>query len=120
MLSDTISLSRTPIIGVNCGQAASAACFIYLACHKRYTFPNASFLIHQGQGTFEGTYEQVCSAVTSYQQQIEYLGNYVLSRTKIPEDLFYENYSQDWYIGADEAVQLGIASKIVRTLDEIY
>ena len=120
VLVDTISLSKTPIIGINCGQAASAACFIYLSCHKRYTFPNASFLIHQGAGDFSGTYEQVCAAVASYQAQIEYLGEYVLSRTNIDDELFYENYSSDWYIGAEDAVTYGIALKIVKSLDEIF
>ena len=120
VLVDTISLSKTPIIGVNCGQAASAACFIYLSCHKRYAFPNATFLIHQGAGNFEGTYEQILSAVASYQAQIEYLGEYVLSRTNIDEELFNENYSSDWYIGAEDAVTYGIASKIIKSLDEIF
>lgn len=120
VLVDTISLSKTPIIGINCGQAASAACFIYLSCHKRYTFPNATFLIHQGAGDFGGTYEQILSAVSSYQAQIEYLGEYVLSRTNIDEELFYENYSSDWYIGAEDAVTYGIASKIIKSLDEIF
>ena len=35
-LIDTISMSKTPIIGINVGQCASAAAFIYLSCHKRY------------------------------------------------------------------------------------
>lgn len=120
VLVDTISLSKTPIIGINCGQAASAACYIYLSCHKRYTFPNASFLIHQGAGNFEGTYEQICAAIAAYQAQIENLGEYVLDRTHIPEDVFNDHFSQDWYLSADEAVEYGIASKIIKSLDEIF
>lgn len=119
VLSDTISLSKTPVIGVNCGQAASAACFIYLACHKRYAFPNAEFLIHQGAGDFGGTYDQVVSAIINYQEQINNIGNYILARTKIPEDVFAEQFSSDWYINAEEAVEYGICSKVIKSLDEI-
>lgn len=43
MLVDTIALSETKVIGINCGMAASAACFIYLSCHERLTLPNAQF-----------------------------------------------------------------------------
>ena len=52
-LIDTIQLSMTKVIGINVGVAASSGCFIYLACHERYTFPTAEFLIHKGAGRFE-------------------------------------------------------------------
>ena len=119
-LVDAITLSKTPIIGVNCGMAASAACFIFLACHKRYTFPNATFLIHQGAGSFSGSYEDVVAAILNYQRQIDHLGNYILSRTTISPEEFNENFSTDWYINAEEAVERGICSKIIKSLDEIW
>lgn len=48
-LVDTISLSQTPVVGVNVGMAASSGCFIYLACHERLTLPSAEFLIIKEQ-----------------------------------------------------------------------
>lgn len=119
MLVDTIALSETKVIGINCGMAASAACFIYLSCHERLTLPNAQFLIHQGAGSFEATYDIVVSAITNYQKEIENLGKFVLSRTNIPEDVFYENFITDWYIDANEAIKYGLCSKIITSLDEI-
>ena len=118
-LVDTIQLSTTPVIGINVGMAASSGCFIYLACHKRYTFPTAEFLIHKGAGQFAGTYNDVVAAILNYQRQIEELGKFVLSRTKIPEDTFYENFENDWYLSANEAVEYGVADGIIKTLDEI-
>ena len=118
-LVDTITMSQTKIIGVNAGEAASSGCFIYLACHDRYTFPNATFLIHQGAGSFNGTYEQVVSAIIDYQRQIEDLRTFILSRTQIPEALFDEKFSTDWYLSAKEAVKYGVADKIINSLDEI-
>ena len=119
-LVDAITLSQTPIIGINCGMAASAACFIFLACHKRYTFPNATFLIHQGAGSFSGNYEDVVAAILNYQRQIEHLGNYILSRTNISREEFDENFSTDWYIDAEGAVERGLCDKIIKSLDEIW
>lgn len=119
MLVDTISLSVTPVIGINCGMAASAGCFIYLSCHKRYTLPNAQFLIHQGAGSFEGAYDIVVSAIMNYQREIENLGKFVLSRTNIPEDEFESHFSTDWYLDANEALEYGLCEKIIESLDEI-
>jgi ATP-dependent protease ClpP protease subunit len=45
-LIDTIKMSKTPIIGINIGQCASAAAYIFLSCHKRYMLPHAYFILH--------------------------------------------------------------------------
>lgn len=118
-LVDTIQLSDTPVIGVNVGMAASSGCFIYLAYHKRYTFPTAEFLIHKGAGQFSGNYDEVVAAILNYQRQIEELGKFVLSRTNIPEDVFEDHFSTDWYLSAKEAIDLGVADGYIKSLDEI-
>ena len=56
---------------------------------------------------------------THLQRQIEELGKFVLSRTKIPEDVFYENFDNDWYLSAGEAIKYGVAEKVIKSLDEI-
>lgn len=116
---DTITLSTTPIIGINVGMAASSGCFIYLACHKRYTFPTAEFLIHKGAGQFGGNYNEVVAAIVNYQRQIDELGKFVLSRTNIPEEEFYANFENDWYLSAKEAIDYGVAHDYIKSLDEI-
>lgn len=118
-LVDTIQLSETPVIGINVGMAASSGCFIYLACHKRLTFPTAEFLIHKGAGQFSGSYDDVVAAILNYQRQIEELGKFVLSRTNIPEDVFEDHFSTDWYLSAKEAIELGVADGFITSLDEI-
>lgn len=117
---DIVRMSKTPVWGVNVGLACSAACFIFLACHKRYAMPNSSFLIHQGGGEgFSGTYEQVVSLVIEYQRKIENLAKYLQSTTKIPEATLEERISTEWYITAQEAIEYGICDSIVTDLDDI-
>lgn len=120
-LIDTIKLSSTPIWGINVGQACSAGCFIYLACHKRFAFPNATFLIHQGgtEGGFSGTYEQVVAAILEYQRKIESLENYLLENTQIPEDVLSEKITSEWFLDANEAAQYGMVDRIIDSIDEI-
>ena len=50
---------------------------------------------------------------------IKELGEFVLSRTNIPEDIFYENFENDWYLSASEAVTYGVSDGIITSLDEI-
>lgn len=118
-LVDTIQLSQTPVVGVNVGVVASSGCFIYLACHKRYTFPTAEFLLHKGAGQFQGNYNEVVAAIMNYQRQIDELGEFVLSRTNIPQKVFDENFATDWYLSAKEAIEYGVAEKYIASLDEI-
>ena len=118
---DIIQKSKTPVWGINMGQACSAACFIFIACHKRFAMPRSLFLIHQGgvSDGFSGTYEQVVAAICEYQRQMDELGQYLLDFTKITDDILEERFNTEWYITAQEAVDLGVADKIVDDIDEI-
>lgn len=119
-LIDTIKLSKTPVYGINVGQACSAGCFIYLACHKRFAFPNATFLVHQG-GTegISGTYNEVVSYIMEYQRKIGELIVYLKENTKIPDDILEEKIDTEWFISSKEAVQYGMCEKIIESLDEV-
>lgn len=119
LLVDVISMSETKVIGINMGMAVSSGCFIYLSCKERYTLPNAEFMLHKGSGEFGGDYDQCVAAIMNYQREVENLGKFVLSRTKIPEKLFYENFSSDWYLSAEEAIEYGVAEKIITSINEI-
>lgn len=118
---DLIQQSKTPVLGINMGQACSAACFIFIACHKRLTMPRSSFLIHQGgvDGGFSGTYEQVVAAITEYQRQIDELADYLLQHTDITEEVLEEKFTSEWYLTAQEAVEFGVADQIITDIDEI-
>lgn len=83
-ICDAISMSKTPIVGVNIGCAASGAALIYASCPTRKAMPNASFLLHLGTGGTWGTYQQ------TKQQQADY--DYRIERLK---DIFYNNLTID-------------------------
>ena len=117
---DIIKQSKTKVIGINMGIAQSAGAFIYLACHERLTMPKAGFLLHRGQGAFQGTYDEIICEVMEYQRQMEELEKYVLANTKIDEETFNDNFGTEWFISAKEALDFGIAHKIIEDIDEIY
>ena len=117
---DIIKQSKTKVIGINMGIAQSAGAFIYLACHERLTMPKAGFLLHRGQGGFQGSYDEIICQVMEYQRQMEELEAYVLENTNIDEETFSDNFGTEWFIPAKEAVEYGIAHKIITDIDEIY
>lgn len=118
-LIDMIMLSKTPIIGINCGIAQSAGAFIYLACHRRLAMPKSAFLLHQGSAAMAGTHEQVTQVTAEYKRQISELTDFVERRTKMPRKTISNKIRKEWFIGADEALELGICDKIVDSIEEL-
>ena len=119
-LIDTIKMSKTPIIGINIGQCASAAAYIFLSCHKRYMLPHAYFVLHQGSGTLSGTFEQICAQMDDYQQQVEELGSFVLEHTTYSEEAVAEKIGGEWYIRKDEALENGVVHGVVNDVSMLF
>lgn len=118
-LIDIIEGSDTPIYGVNMGIAASAACFIFLSCHKRFMLPRSSFLIHRGSGGYQGTYEQVLAQIMDYQNSIELIVNLVKEKTKYSEKEIEEKIATEWYIRQEEALKYGVTDYVVKNLNDV-
>ena len=119
-LIDTIKMSKTPIIGINIGQCASAAAYIFLSCHKRYMLPHAYFILHQGSGTLSGTFEQICAQMEDYQQQVEELASFVLEHTNYTEEAVAEKIVGEWYIRKDEALENGVVDGIITDVSMLF
>ena len=117
---DAIKASKTPIYGINVGSCCSAAAYIYLACHKRFMFPHAYFIYHQGSGQLAGTYEQICAQLEDYQKQVEELANYMVENTNYSAEEVCEKIVGEWYIRKEEAVQKGVAHKVIESLEELF
>lgn len=116
---DAIKMSRTPVIGVNCGQCASAAAYIFLGCHKRYMFDHAYFLFHQGSGAFQGSYGELANQMKDYQSQVKELSSLLIDNTKYTVDEVGEKIVTEWYVRRDEALEKGIVSKVISDFGEI-
>jgi len=119
-LIDTIKMSKTPIIGINIGQCASAAAYIYLSCHKRYMLPHAYFIFHQGSGAISGTFEQICAQMEDYQNQVEELSGFMLEHTDYSEEEVANKIVGEWYVRKDEAIEKGVAHKVINDISILF
>lgn len=116
---DVIRLSKTKVVGINVGIALSAGAFIYLACHERLTFPKATFLLHSGSAeNISGTAEQIQSYNAQYKKQVKQLKDWLIE-CGLPKKTVDNKMRGEWFFDAKEAVELGVAHKIISSLDEV-
>lgn len=117
---DVIKLSRTPIHGYNMGRCQSAGAFIYIACHKKFMLPRASFLFHQGSAMMGGTFQQNVDFMEDYKKQVDELTKYIVEHTGFPEDMIAEKMKKEWYVYQDDALKYKVCDEVLTELDSIF
>ena len=122
-LIDAIISSKTPVYTVNLAECSSMGFLIAIAGHKRYTFPHCEYLMHEG---YAGAYDNMSKAKDRIDfeagEMEEMTRAFVLSKTKITEDLYKEKYRCEWYFLPAKAKELGVVDYIVGVdcdIDEI-
>lgn len=116
---DAMLASKTPIITVNMGIAASAASLIYLAGSKRYMMPSSTVVIHEGSTEVGGDAGKVMDAIKNYDKEITKMKDFILNRSQIPSKMLNKKRKDDWYIDVATCLEYGVCHKIVETIDEI-
>lgn len=116
---DAILSSRTPVYTVNMGLAASAACVLLIAGHKRFAMPHSHALWHSGSGGLSGTMEQLQSATKHFDTMDTQLQDLFLSKTKIDLKTYKKQKDKDWYFTADQMLDGGLVDVIVSSVNEI-
>lgn len=118
MFVDVIKLSKTKVQGIAVGIVCSAACFIYMACHERFALPHAEFLLHSGSAEgISGTAQQIEAYNAQYKKKIKQLKEYLYDY--IPKKTVDAKMRGEWFFDSNEAVELGVAHKIISSLDEV-
>lgn len=113
-LIDTILNSKTPVYTVNLGIAYSMGFLIYIAGHKRYSMPSATYLCHDGSSMAWDSMSKLKDRVEFETGQMEkHTQEYIISRTKITKEQYLENYRKEWYFYPDEAKKLGVVMYII-------
>lgn len=116
---DVMLTSETPIKTVNLGMAASAAALIFLAGSTRLMMPSSTVVIHEGSTEVAGDASKVMDAMKNYDQEINKMKAFILSRSAIPPKVMKQRRKDDWYIDAKTCLEYGVCHKIVESLDEI-
>lgn len=116
---DMIQLSKTPIYTIGMGRVYSAGGLLLMAGYKRYIFPHTSCLIHDGSSGAIGSIGKMLDNLEFTKRLEEKMKQYILTSTRITEDIYDQNYRRDWFLFSDEMIDLGIADEIVTDIDTI-
>ena len=116
---DTIKLSKTPVITINMGVAASAASLIFIAGHHRLMLPNAKVIIHEGSAQMAGDAVKVMDATDSYRKELKRMKDFILENTKIPPATLNRRKNNDWTIDAKYCLENSVCDEVVTSLDDI-
>ena len=118
-IANAIRMSKTPVITINMCECLSAGSTIFAAGHKKLAMPGSTFLIHSGSCAYGGTVEQVNSAKKYYDALSKKADDFLLSKLNIDAKTFKKKSQVDWYISDEEAVNIGLADKIVEDIYEV-
>lgn len=113
-LVDIIKNSKTPIYTIAIGVCMSTAFQIWLAGHKRFVGKNATLLFHDvSAGGYILKTEDLRQDVKECERLREiFIGEILEKSTKVTREMLDEVIKSrtDWYIPADEAIELGLAN----------
>ncbi len=112
-LIDIIQSSKTPVYTINLGYQYSMGFLIGLAGHKRFSTPNAKFLMHDGSNFIFNSGAKAQDQM-EFQRKVEQrVKQYILSRSKLTSDEYDSKLRVEWYLFADEAKEKGFVDKII-------
>ena len=113
---DAIRMSKTPVWTIAIGCAYSGGFFSFIAGHKRFAYPHASFLFHEGATGSSGTSGQFENYTAFYKRQLEQLKNIILSCTNITEDEYKDIKREDIWYDVNDGIEKGFIDEIIKEL----
>lgn len=110
---------RVRIVGT--GWVASAGALIYVAVPRedRFTLPHTRFLLHQPAGGVGGSAADIDIQAKEILKMRERLNHIFAEQTGQPVEKIQEDTRRDYWLSAEEAVDYGLAGRIIRSADEL-
>ena len=115
---DTIQFVGCDVRTYCLGQAASMAALLLAGGTKgkRFILPNSRILIHQPMGAARGTATDIGIQAEEILRLRERLNKILAHHTGQPLEKIEEDVDRDRYMGAEEAVEYGLADQIIQSL----
>lgn len=121
MIHDMIKFVSAPVKVLGSGWVASAGALIYSAAKKenRYSLPNCRYLLHEPRGGVGGQATDVEIQAREIIKMRERLNRIFADATGKSLEQIKKDTDRDFWMSAQEAVDYGLVSKIVRNRNEI-
>ena len=118
---DVIRFINAPVTAIGMGLVASAAAIVLLATPKerRFGLPNSRYLIHQPLSGIKG----VATEIEIHAREIEKIrsgiNELIAKETGRPAEKVAEDTDRDFWMNAEEALEYGLISKVLRSRKDI-
>lgn len=118
---DAMRFVDAPITTVCMGLAASAAIIIFLGGvrGRRFVMPNSRFMIHQPSTQSQGTASDLEITAEEIEKLRSQYNGIIAKETGKTSKQILKDAHRDFWLTADEAVEYGLATKVVKSLKEL-
>ena len=114
-LYDAIKASKTKVDVIISGKSMSMGTIIMLGSETRKAYRNTTFMIHEMTSGYLGKLADLENDLGESKRLQKILWDIITSETKITQkqlDDIYEK-KKDWYLSAEEALELGLITEII-------
>ncbi len=111
---DMMRWIKSPVWTYCIGECASAATGIFAAGTKRFVFPNSNLMLHIGSGGKDGAPDDIEIYAKQYKKEYnKYLELMAEASGQTKKKIDARLHKGDFYLDADEALNYGLAHKIL-------
>lgn len=120
-IHDVLQYIDSPVITVGAGWVASIAVPILLSAQKknRYSLPNTRFLLHQPSGGAGGQASDIRIAAEEILKLRERLNKLIADETGRSVEQVTHDCDRNFWMSAEQALDYGLISKIIKRQSEI-
>ena len=113
--------SSVPIYMIGTGWVASAGALIYAAAEKkqRFCLPNTRFLLHQPMGGVQGPATDIDIEAREIIKMRERLSQIIATETGQSIERVRKDTERNYWMSASEAIEYGLAYKIINSIDDL-
>lgn len=120
-IHDVMRFLRSPVITIGAGWVASIAVPILFGATRenRVSLPNTRFLLHQPSGGAGGQAADIRIEAQEILKIRARINKLVSEETGKPVDKVAADSDRNFWMNAEEALEYGIVSRIIRSADEL-
>ncbi len=113
-LVSAIETSKTPVYTISLGDACSMGLIISIVGHKRFSMPNAVYLMHDGStGIIDSMGKARDRIEFDAKDLAERMKSIILNHTSLTKKQYDEKYRQEWYFFPETAKKYGFTDYII-------
>jgi len=118
---DMLRYVESEVICIGAGYVASMAVAILFGAEKerRFALPNTRFLLHQPSAGAEGHLSDIRIEAQEILRIRSRLNDLIAAETGQPADKVAKDSDRDFWMGAEEAKEYGLVSKIVTSVKDL-